>query len=81
MCDSMPVKHSSAATTRSVRSVHGSFGRVRHLLVPEQIIASPETLFRMADGFARPDSEFRDFAYGMKAAIEARSDQYGGPLL
>src|SRR5438094_4604207 len=46
MCDSMPVKHSSAATTRSVRSVHGAFGRVRHLLVPEQIIASPETQLR-----------------------------------
>jgi len=40
------VKHSSAATTRAVRSVHGPFGRVRHLLAPEQIIASPETQLR-----------------------------------
>lgn len=48
---------------------------------PSDLIASPETLFRMADGFARPDSEFREFAYGMKAAIEARISQYGGPML
>src|SRR3989441_8913575 len=36
-------KHPSAATTRSVGSVGVPFDRARHLLIPAQVIASPET--------------------------------------
>ena len=37
------MKHASAATTRTVRSFRAPFDRPRQLLMPERIIASPET--------------------------------------
>jgi serine/threonine protein kinase len=37
------LKHASAATTRTVRPVGVPADRARHLLTPEQVIASPET--------------------------------------
>jgi serine/threonine protein kinase len=37
------LKHATAATTRTARSVRGPFKWARHLLAPAEVIVSPET--------------------------------------
>jgi serine/threonine-protein kinase len=41
-----PVKNASTATTQSLRSVRARLDQERHLLLPAQVVASPETMVR-----------------------------------